>query len=266
MTMAKHTMHASTGSSAIRIDRVTKTFDVPGGTVEALSETSLDIAEGRFAVLVGPSGCGKSTLLMMIAGLETPTSGRIRIGDEVITKPNPNLIGIIFQDSNLFPWLTARENVEFPLMLSGVPRAERTDRAMEMLKLVKLEGFAESRPHQLSGGMRQRVSIARGLVQQPPVLLMDEPFAALDEQTRLELGDELLRIWDVTKQTVVFVTHSLTEAAYLADEVNVMAARPGRIIDHLKVDFARPRTMKLMETEAFGVLRGRIWDQIRTSK
>ena len=172
---------------------------------------------------------------------------------------------MVFQEASLFPWLTAEENVEFPLALRGVAKAERRGKAEEMLKLVGLEGFGKRHPHELSGGMKQRVSIARGLVQDPPVLLMDEPFAALDEQTRMTMGDELLRIWAATGKTVVFVTHSLTEAVYLADEVAVMSARPGRIVDLLQVQLPRPRTYEMLSGDAFGSLRDRIWRHIRKS-
>jgi NitT/TauT family transport system ATP-binding protein len=165
----------------------------------------------------------------------------------------------------LFPWLTALDNVAFPLALRHVKPVERRRRALDMLRLVGLENFAARHPHELSGGMRQRVSIARGLVQDPPVLLMDEPFAALDEQTRMTMGEELLRIWAATRKTVVFVTHSLQEAVYLADEVLVMSARPGSIIDRIEVDLPRPRTYEMMAELQFARLRDRIWQHIRSS-
>ena len=171
----------------------------------------------------------------------------------------------MFQEASLFPWLSALDNIEFPLALRDAPRDERSARATDMLNLVGLQGFGARYPHELSGGMKQRVSIARGLVQDPPVLLMDEPFAALDEQTRMTMGHELLRIWSQTAKTVVFVTHSLTEAVYLADEVLVMSARPGRIIDRIAVTLPRPRTYEMMATDVFGRLRDRIWQQIRKS-
>ena len=172
-------------------------------------------------------------------------------------------MGRLLEDLGRFPWLTTLNNIEFPLSLRGTSKGERRKRSQAMLSLVGLEGFGERYPHELSGGMKQRVSIARGLVQDPPVLLMDEPFAALDEQTRMTMGHELLRIWSTTRKTVVFVTHSLTEAVYLADEVLVMSARPGRIIDHIEVTLPRPRTYEMMATDVFGRLRDRIWQQIR---
>ncbi|HWZ40761.1 MAG TPA: ABC transporter ATP-binding protein [Bradyrhizobium sp.] len=252
-------------AGSIQIQNVGQVFRTSGAEVVALSEVSLDIKPGRFVVLVGPSGCGKSTLLMMLAGLRQQTSGTILVNGAPIGEPDPNRVGVVFQEASLFPWLTAEENVEFPLALRGVARGERRAKADEMLKLVGLEGFGKRHPHELSGGMKQRVSIARGLVQDPPVLLMDEPFAALDEQTRMTMGDELLRIWAATGKTVVFVTHSLTEAVYLADEVAVMSARPGRIVDLLQVQLPRPRTYEMLSGDAFGSLRDRIWRHIRKS-
>jgi len=252
-------------AGAIQINNVGQIFKTTGQVVTALSEVSLDIKPGRFIVLVGPSGCGKSTLLMMLAGLRQQTSGTILINGAAITKPDPDRVGVVFQEASLFPWLTAEENVEFPLALRGVAKSERRAKAQDALKLVGLEGFGKRHPHELSGGMKQRVSIARGLVQDPPVLLMDEPFAALDEQTRMTMGDELLRIWAATGKTIVFVTHSLTEAVYLADEVVVMSPRPGRIVDQLQVPLPRPRTYEMLSGDAFGSLRDRIWRHIRKS-
>jgi NitT/TauT family transport system ATP-binding protein len=214
-------------------------------------------------VIVGPSGCGKTSLLMMLAGLRAQREGTILCYGRPIRDPDPQRVGVIFQEASLFPWLTALDNIEFPLSLRGAPREERRQRTAAMLSLVGLDGFGARYPHELSGGMKQRVSIARGLVQDPPVLLMDEPFAALDEQTRMTMGHELLRIWSATRKTVVFVTHSLTEAVYLADEVLVMSARPGRIIDRIEIALPRPRTYEMMATDVFGRLRDRIWQQIR---
>jgi len=252
-------------AGAIQVQNVGQVFRTSGAEVVALTDVSLDIKPGRFVVLVGPSGCGKSTLLMMLAGLRQQTSGTILINGAPVPAPDPNRVGVVFQEASLFPWLTAEENVEFPLALRGVAKAERRAKAEAMLQLVGLEGFGKRHPHELSGGMKQRVSIARGLVQDPPVLLMDEPFAALDEQTRMTMGDELLRIWAATGKTVVFVTHSLTEAVYLADEVAVMSARPGRIVDLLQVQLPRPRTYEMLSGDAFGSLRDRIWRHIRKS-
>ncbi|WFU18156.1 ABC transporter ATP-binding protein [Bradyrhizobium sp. CB3481] len=250
-------------AGAMEVRNVGQIFKTTTQDVVALDNVSLDVKPGRFVVLVGPSGCGKSTLLMMMAGLRQQTSGTITISGAPIPEPDPNRVGVVFQEASLFPWLTAEENVEFPLALRGVTKSDRRARAQDALKLVGLDGFGKRHPHELSGGMKQRVSIARGLVQDPPVLLMDEPFAALDEQTRMTMGDELLRIWAATGKTVVFVTHSLTEAVYLADEVIVMSPRPGRIVDHLQVSLPRPRTYEMLSGDVFGSLRDRIWRHIR---
>jgi NitT/TauT family transport system ATP-binding protein len=251
-------------NSAIEIEGLSHVY---GGTVPALENISFSVAAGRFTVIVGPSGCGKTSLLMMLAGLRAQTRGTILCHGSPIADPDPQRVGVIFQEASLYPWLTALDNIEFPLSLRGArnreTREERRARAVAMLELVGLHGFGERFPHELSGGMKQRVSIARGLVQDPPVLLMDEPFAALDEQTRMTMGHELLRIWSTTSKTVVFITHSLTEAVYLADEVLVMSARPGRIIDRIPVALPRPRSYEMMATDVFGKLRDRIWQQIR---
>jgi NitT/TauT family transport system ATP-binding protein len=252
-------------SGAIQLTGVSQVYKTSGQDVLAVSDVSFDVKPGRFVVLVGPSGCGKSSLLMMMAGLRHPTSGTILVSGAPIKDPDPNRVGVVFQEPSLFPWLTAEENVEFPLTLRGVAKKDRRVKAQEALQLVGLEGFGQRHPHELSGGMKQRVSIARGLVQDPPVLLMDEPFAALDEQTRMTMGDELLRIWAATGKTIVFVTHSLTEAVYLADEVIVMSPRPGRIVDRLEVALPRPRTFEMLSGDVFGSLRDRIWRHIRKS-
>jgi NitT/TauT family transport system ATP-binding protein len=248
---------------AIEVARLSHVYMTREGTVPALEDISLTVGAGRFVVIVGPSGCGKTSLLMMMAGLRRQTSGTILCAGRPIEAPDPGRVGVVFQEASLFPWLTALDNIEFPLSIRHAPRADRRRRAEAMLNLVGLAGFGGRYPHELSGGMKQRVSIARGLVQDPPVLLMDEPFAALDEQTRMTMGHELLRIWSQTNKTVVFVTHSLTEAVYLADEVLVMSARPGRIIDRTEVALPRPRTYEMMATDVFGRLRERIWQQIR---
>ncbi|HMK80063.1 MAG TPA: ABC transporter ATP-binding protein [Xanthobacteraceae bacterium] len=257
-------MSKAAGSIAVR--NVVQVYGAGADAVLAVDDVSFAVAPGAFTVLVGPSGCGKSSLLLMMAGLRGARSGTIDINERPMTGPDPDRVGVVFQEASLFPWLTAQANVQFPLELRGVPRAECRARAMQALHLVGLEGFTARYPHELSGGMKQRVSIARGLVQDPPVLLMDEPFAALDEQTRMTMGDELLRIWSEAKKTVVFVTHSLTEAVYLADEVIVMSARPGRIVDRIAVTLPRPRTYDMMGGEVFGHLRDRIWRQIRKAE
>lgn len=256
-------MNAPTTPPIIEVSGLGHVYPSRDGPVHALADIGLAVGRGRFVVIVGPSGCGKSSLLMMLAGLRHPTQGSILCDARPMTDPDPDRVGVVFQEANLFPWLTATDNVAFPLALRGVKRAERQQRAAAMLQLVGLSDAGGRYPHELSGGMKQRVSIARGLVQDPPVLLMDEPFAALDEQTRMAMGEELLRIWSATQKTVVFVTHSLTEAVYLADEVLVMSARPGRIIDRVAITLPRPRTYEMMAGSEFGSLRERIWQQIR---
>jgi NitT/TauT family transport system ATP-binding protein len=256
-------LHTVPKAAAIEVEDLSHVYAGDAGGVPALEDVSMTVGEGRFVVIVGPSGCGKTSLLMMLAGLRRQTQGTILCAGRPIADPDPERVGVVFQEASLFPWLSALDNIEFPLSLRGTPRAERRARAEAMLKLVGLEGFGARYPHELSGGMKQRVSIARGLVQNPPVLLMDEPFAALDEQTRMTMGHELLRIWSTTRKTVVFITHSLTEAVYLADEVLVMSARPGKLRERLEINLPRPRTYEMMATDTFGRLRDRIWQQIR---
>jgi NitT/TauT family transport system ATP-binding protein len=249
----------------VEVRNLTKVHDGNGRTTVALENVSFTIPAGRFVSVVGPSGCGKSSLLMTLVGLSDATSGAISVAGSPVTGPDPDRIGVVFQEANLYPWLSAGRNVEFPLMLKGVAKAKRTQSAKAALDLVGLGEFADRYPHELSGGMKQRVSIARGIVQDPDVLMMDEPFAALDEQTRMVMGDELLKIWDRTKKTVMFVTHSLTEAIYLSDHVLVLSARPGRIIDRIDVDLPRPRTFEMTSTPEFTRIRNRIWEQIRVA-
>jgi NitT/TauT family transport system ATP-binding protein len=245
---------------------VSHRFGADGAEVPALEGIDLEIPDRQFVAVVGPSGCGKSTLLSLVAGLRRPSHGTVLCDGEPVTGPMPRKLGVIFQEANLLPWLSAIDNVAFPLKLRHVPRAERLAAARSMLELTGLTGFEDRLPHQLSGGMKQRVAIARGLVQNPAVLLMDEPFASLDEQTRMVLGDELLRIWSETRKTVLFVTHSLNEAVYLADRVVVLSARPGRVVDDLLVDLPRPRSFALTSSERFGALKDRIWQHIKSAE
>lgn len=212
----------------IKFENVGKVFQARGTTVTALQEINFEVRAGEFLVIVGPSGCGKSTLLDLLGGLAKPTSGRVLVDDRPITGPGLDR-GVVFQQYALLPWRTALANVEFGLEAKHVPRRERKERAREYLDLVGLSGFHDRYPHELSGGMKQRVAIARSLAFDPDVLLMDEPFAALDAQTRDGLQDELLRIWEKTGKTVVFITHGIEEAVYLGQRVAVMTARPGRI-------------------------------------
>jgi NitT/TauT family transport system ATP-binding protein len=241
---------------------VGKTYGVERAPVRALDDISFGVAEGQFVSLVGPSGCGKSTLLQILGGLIEHTEGEVFVDSIPVTRPLPDKIAIVFQEATLLPWKTASANIEFPLEINGVAKAERRARAAALLDLVGLRDFAERFPHELSGGMRQRVAIARGLVRDPRIVLMDEPFGALDEQTRTKMGQELLNIWQKTRKTIFFITHSLTEALYLSDVVLVMSARPGRIIDTIKVELPRPRCFEMIGSEAFGRMRNRIWTQI----
>jgi NitT/TauT family transport system ATP-binding protein len=225
----------------LQIQGVSKTFQTRTGGVGALENINLDIAEGEFLCLVGPSGCGKSTLLNVVAGLDQADSGRIILDGQAIDGPGPERV-VVFQDGGLFPWLSVRENVEFGLKdRSGLSRARRQEMAEYYLKLVHLEKFKDAYIHELSGGMRQRVSIARGLILEPRILLMDEPFAALDTQTRDLLVEELRGIHDKLRNTILFVTHHVREAAYLGDRVALFTFRPGRIKHIYPVLVAKPR-------------------------
>jgi len=225
----------------IEAAKVSLVYDTPSGRVCALEQVSFAIETSEFLCIVGPSGCGKSSLLNIIAGFLTPTAGEIRIGGQPVTGQGLDR-GVVFQDfAQLFPWRTALGNVSFGLEMKGVGRAEREELARRQLALVKLEKFAQSYPHHLSGGMQQRVAIARALAYNPSVLLMDEPFAALDALTRDEMQRLLAEVWRETRKTVVYVTHNVAEAVYLADRVLVMTPHPGRVKTDMRVALARPR-------------------------
>lgn len=213
-----------------------------GQGVVALNDITLRVAEKEFVCIIGPSGCGKSTLLHMIAGFGQPTTGKILVNKERIRGPSPRR-GIVFQESSLLPWKSARENIEFGLALQGSPRGERKDRARYYLDLVGLQGFDHARPHELSGGMKQKVAIARTLALDPAILLMDEPFGALDEQTKKRLDFELLELWQQRKKTILFITHSIEEAILLADRIILFTVRPGRIQLDLQLSLPRPRDL-----------------------
>ena len=214
-----------------------------GGTVTALTDTSFAVRENEFLSIVGPSGCGKSTLLRLMAGLDTPTTGEVIYRGQAIRKPTGR-VGLVFQDYSLLPWRTLLRNIELGLEFQGTPRRQARDKALEYLELVGLAASKDAYPHELSGGMRQRAAIARALAVEPDVLLMDEPFGALDAHTRLLMQRELLAIWEKHRKTVVFVTHSIDEAVYLSDRIVVMEKEPGRVIEVLSVDLPRPRTRK----------------------
>lgn len=235
----------------LEIDGVTKSFNTArAGRVEALSAVSFTVGEGEFLTLLGPSGCGKSTLLRIVAGLEEPTSGEVRLDGRPIAGPGPER-GMVFQSYTLFPWLTVRQNIEFGLELKGVPRSERRAVADRYLNLIGLSGFENALPKNLSGGMKQRVAIARALANDPEVLLMDEPFGALDAQTRTVMQEVLLGAWEESRKTILFVTHDVEEAVFLADRVLVMTARPGRIKAIIEVGLPRPRPFSLKTTPEF---------------
>ncbi len=244
----------------VEVDDVTVAFEGHGRSVVALDRISLRVAAGEFVCLVGPSGSGKSTLLRVVAGLLRQTSGAVRIE---ASRPGAPLTAMVFQEHALLPWRTVLANVAFGPENRGVPRAAREARAREMLALVGLARFAHHYPHQLSGGMKQRVGIARALANDPEVLLMDEPFAALDAQTRTIMQEELLRIWATLGTTVIYVTHSLEEALLLGDRVVLMTARPGRVSQVFPVELGRPRGLEIRGSPAYGVLLEKIWSQLR---
>jgi NitT/TauT family transport system ATP-binding protein len=231
----------------LTLRNVTRTYDEENGSREALENINLEVKPREFLCIVGPSGCGKTTLLRMIAGLDYPTSGEIILDGTPVEGPSPDR-GMVFQEFSLFPWRTVLKNVEFGLRIQGKRDIKRT--AMRYIELVGLTGFEHSFPFQLSGGMKQRVAIARALATEPAILLMDEPFGSVDAQTRNVLQEELLEIWKRTKKTILFVTHSVDEAVYLADRVVVMSSRPGRILEVLSVNIERPRKRTSLDVNA----------------
>ena len=241
----------SRASDVIVLASAVKQFDTPEGPIRALAQTNFAVRDGQFAVLLGPSGCGKTTLLRMIAGLEEPTSGVVSIGGRNLwsgggrDKQALANLGVVFQDPNLFPWLSVEDNIALPLKLRGVAKSERREAARKLCRLVGIAGFEKRYPRELSGGMRQRAAIARALSYDPAILLMDEPFGALDAITRDAMNLELQRIWIETSKTIVLVTHSIPEAVFLADRVALLSARPGRIAQIINVAFPRPRSMRI---------------------
>ena len=246
--------------TAIRLQEVGKRYDTADGPVVALSPTDLAIAEGELVVLLGPSGCGKTTMLRLIAGLIEPSEGRVRVGDRDLWlggRRDPAAVaelGIVFQDANLFPWYTVERNIALPLSMRGMPKEAQRRRARELAATVGIAGFEQRWPRELSGGMRQRAAIARALSYDPRVLLMDEPFGALDAMTRDAMNLELQRIWLQTRCTIVLVTHSIAEAVFLADRVVLLSPRPGRIDHVLDVDVPRPRGVAVQGDPAFAAL------------
>ncbi|OYW51651.1 MAG: ABC transporter ATP-binding protein [Azorhizobium sp. 32-67-21] len=245
----------------VSITGVSKVYGGAQG-VRALEHVDVSLAEGEFMALLGPSGCGKSTLLNILAGFEAQTDGVITFDGKSVRKPGPDR-GVVFQEAALMPWLTVWQNVIFGPQVQGVAKADYEPRAREIIRVVGLEGFMEALPVQLSGGMRQRVGIARALVMQPKALLMDEPFGALDAQTRLSMQQLLLDVWQTFKTTVLFVTHDIDEAIILADRVCVMAARPGRIIRDIPITLPRPRSINDLLTSEFLGFKGQIMAEMR---
>ena len=245
----------------IELRGLTKRFATGEGEVLALTEVSLDIEQGEFISLVGPSGCGKSTLLRILAGLIPATGGTASVAGRRVTRPRPD-VGIVFQSAVLLPWRTVLDNVLLPVDVSRHRSAADRNRANELLELVGLEGFAARYPWQLSGGMQQRVAICRALMMEPALLLMDEPFGALDAITREEMGVELLRIWSGVGATVLFITHSIPEALFLSDRVAVMSSRPGRVVDVVHVPIPRPRSIDVLSTSTLNELASRVRGRI----
>lgn len=251
----------TTDDIKIKVRGLTKNFETRSGTVNALAPLDLDFPTGSFSVIVGPSGCGKTTLLRMLAGLETPTAGRIEIQQDDPGHPTSSMI---FQGDSILPWMTVWQNAAYGLQMRRAPRSQIKDTVGHYLDKTGLTKFKDAYPHQLSGGMRQRVSIARAFSNDPEILLMDEPFSALDEQNRTLLQSELLKVWDESKKTVVFITHSVDEAVTLGDRVMVMSARPGQVVKSLDVPFERPRdVLKLRSRPEYGHIIYEIWETLR---
>ncbi len=255
-------MPAPAAEAQLVIDRVSKRFGEGPGAVVAVDDMSFDVMPGEFVACIGPSGCGKSTLFNIIGGLQEEYVGNVMIDKSRIAGPHA-AVGMVFQEESTFPWRNVLDNVAFPLELQNVGQSERRDRAQKFISLVGLQGFEKRMPSELSGGMRQRVSIARTLVSGPRILLMDEPFAALDEQTRLLLGDKITQIQQELHQTTLLITHNLTEAVQLSDRIVVMTYRPGRVKRIVNIDLPRPRTSDVVSSPAFGKYVAEIWGDLR---
>jgi len=244
---------------ALILDSISKSFILDDGSVvEALSCITLDVADSEFVSVLGPSGCGKTTLLRIVAGLEIPTSGTIILDGEKIEGPSPRM-AMIFQEYSLYPWMTVIDNIEFGLEMRGMKKDERREKAIKYLDIVGLREFADRYPYELSGGMRQRVAVARALAVDPHILLMDEPFGALDAQTRNMLQRELLDIWEKTRKTILFVTHSVDEAVFLSDRIVILTRRPGQVREIVPIDLPRPRERTGVE---FARIRRYVLDQV----
>ncbi len=240
-----------------------KTFGEGESRIEVMHDLSLEVKENEFVTVIGPSGCGKTTLLRILAGLESFDAGQVIVGGQPVRGPGPDR-AVVFQSFALLPWLSVIDNIAFGLKLRGVDRKGRRARAAELAQLVGLGGFEKMMPRQLSGGMQQRVGLARALAVDPQILLMDEPFGALDEQTRFLMQEELLRIWQETRKTVVFITHSMEEAVLMADRVVLISARPGRVQETITVPFARPRDRSVEKTPEFADIKDHLWQRLRS--
>jgi len=252
---------ATSAEVAISIRDVDKVYGQAESAVLALDAIDLDIRRGEFVTLIGPSGCGKTTLLRIIAGLEAPSVGTVGFGPRATDGP---LRSMVFQEHGVLPWMTVLDNVAYGLRVRGVPKAQRLEVARSYIRMLGLTRFENAYPRQLSGGMRQRVSVARAFANDPEILLMDEPFGALDEQTRMMVHADLLRLWQEHRKTVVFVTHSLSEAVLLSDRIVVMSSRPGRIKESISVPLERPRHIsEAQSSPEFAAVRGRLWDALR---
>ena len=253
---------ADADGAILVVEDIVMRFITAEGGVAALDNVSFTVKPGEFLAVIGPSGCGKSTLFNIIGGLLSGYDGRVAVGGERISGPHA-AIGMVFQEESTFPWRNVVDNVAFPLEIAGVPKSARIERARRFVSMVGLDGFEKRYPSELSGGMRQRVSMARTLASEPKILLMDEPFAALDEQTRLLLGDKVLQIQQQLKQTTLLITHNITEAVQLADRILVMTYRPGRIKRIVDIKLPRPRTSEIVSSEAFGRYVAQIWSDLR---
>ena len=253
---------AASANAILVVEDIVKRFETPDGVLTAVDQVSLSVAPGEFVGVIGPSGCGKSTLFNVIGGLIDSYEGTVKVAGERVRGPHAS-IGMIFQEESTFPWRNVLDNVAFPLEIAGLPKAERYERARHFVKLVGLDGFERRYPAELSGGMRQRVSMARTLAAQPKILLMDEPFASLDEQTRLLLGDKVLQIQQQLKQTTLLITHNITEAVQLSDRILVMTYRPGKVKRMVDIKLPRPRSSEIVSSDAFGRYVAQIWGDLR---
>jgi NitT/TauT family transport system ATP-binding protein len=249
-------------NAILTADHINVRFDTAEGPVIAVDDVSFDVRPGEFLSVIGPSGCGKSTLFNVIGGLLGSYQGTVNVAGETINGPHQS-IGMVFQEESTFPWRTVTDNVAFPLELTGMAKAQRIEKAKHFIGMVGLNGFENRYPGELSGGMRQRVSLARTLASEPKILLMDEPFAALDEQTRLLLGDKVLQIQQELKQTTLLITHNITEAVQMSDRILVMTYRPGKVKRIVDIDLPRPRTSEIVGSEAFGRYVAQIWADLR---